>query len=233
MCVCVCVCVCRYVFAKRITLIFTIQFILLLLGASGDFHVEFQWIGATIVPGLAEPPVINDNNNNNNISNGGHNLTCKVQRSLRFNVSGRAAADYMPLPALPLEGLAEAVCCDTLYAQYSEPRWFFNRTDVDLYGAMAQAGGSPTTFYDAACGLPVYVAPRNRTMAEFMADTNEHGWPSFRPPEIVEENIVIVDGGDVYSKCGTHLGSYLPDDQGPRHCIDLVCVSGNPAKAAM
>ena len=31
------------------------------------------------------------------------------------------------------------------------------------------------------------------------------------------------------SACGTHLGTYLPDDKGPRWCIDLACVAGHRA----
>ena len=33
--------------------------------------------------------------------------------------------------------------------------------------------------------------------------------------------------GEVLSACGTHLGSYLPDAQGDRYCIDLACIAGN------
>jgi hypothetical protein len=36
--------------------------------------------------------------------------------------------------------------------------------------------------------------------------------------------------GYVTSSCGTHLGTYLPDAQGARWCIDLSCVAGNPSK---
>ena len=70
--------------------------------------------------------------------------------------------------------------------------------------------------------------------AEFQEDTDEHGWPSFRAAELVRENLagggVDDDSEVVYSRCGTHLGSYEPDDQGGRWCIDLSCVAGNPAE---
>ena len=36
-------------------------------------------------------------------------------------------------------------------------------------------------------------------------------------------------GGIVYSKCGTHLGSFAPDEKGDRYCLDLVCLSGRPS----
>ena len=54
--------------------------------------------------------------------------------------------------------------------------------------------------------------------------------PSFRPAEVVTENVVTdMTTGYVTSKCGTHLGSYLPDAQGPRWCMDLSCIAGGSA----
>jgi len=87
---------------------------------------------------------------------------------------------------------------------------------------------SPTVFFDSSCGLPVFIAPINRTFADFKADTTNHTWPSFRPGEIFLENVVInATTGDIRSKCGTHLGSLDPDARGERYCIDLSCISGN------
>ena len=40
--------------------------------------------------------------------------------------------------------------------------------------------------------LPLFRAPLNRTLAEFKADTDEHGWPSFRPAEIIAENVEFI-----------------------------------------
>ena len=39
---------------------------------------------------------------------------------------------------------------------------------------------------------------------------------------------IVWQDGYVTSACGTHLGSFLPDAEGDRWCIDLSCVSGNP-----
>ena len=56
--------------------------------------------------------------------------------------------------------------------------------------------------------------------------------PSYRTGEVFDANVITnMTTGDVQSKCGTHLGSYLPDEKCPRWCIDLSCVSGNPPKA--
>ena len=86
-----------------------------------------------------------------------------------------------------------------------------------------------TTFYDSVCGQPVFQAPMGRSFEDWVADTHEHGWPSFRAEEVVQGNIYIdnTTAMGVYSACGTYIGSFLPDDQGDRYCIDLCCISGH------
>ena len=87
-----------------------------------------------------------------------------------------------------------------------------------------------TTFYDSVCGEPLFVAPVNRTFEEWRAESVEHGWPSFRDAEVLPGALKIDKaGGIVYSKCGTHLGSFAPDEKGDRYCLDLVCLSGRPS----
>ena len=88
-----------------------------------------------------------------------------------------------------------------------------------------------TKFYDAQCGLLLFTAPVGRTFSDFQKDTNEHGWPSFRPQEIHLPSFNQTNwktGDHVYTKCGTHLGTFLPDDVSDRWCMDISCVSGNP-----
>ena len=53
--------------------------------------------------------------------------TCRrpPQSKLRYNCSHRLASDYLPFPTLPLEGLAEAICCDKQFEIYAEPMHFF------------------------------------------------------------------------------------------------------------
>jgi len=161
--------------------------------------------------------------------------TCsgKVQSNLRFNISACHAADKLPFPLAQGESLPEGICCDSAFKAYAEPRFTFSRPDVALYSAMnaTTSTDGTTTFYDSVCGIPLFVAPRGRSFEEFKADTDEHGWPSFRPAELVTGNSHIVNStGEVLSKCGTHLGSFLPDEKGARWCLDLVCLSGNPTK---
>ena len=126
------------------------------------------------------------------------------------------------------ESLAAAVCCDSRMHIFAEPRFLYAFPNVNLYSEMNSNG--TTIFYDPVCGIPLFEAPKGRTFEEFQADTDEHGWPSFRQDEVITENVEDADDdGTVSSKCGTHLGTYLPDDKGPRWCIDLSCVSGQAA----
>ena len=65
----------------------------------------------------------------------------------------------------------------------------------------------PTVYYDSNTGKPLFVAPIGRTMGEFLAESNTHGWPSFRNQEVVWENVRILKStGEVVSVDGTHLG---------------------------
>jgi len=156
-----------------------------------------------------------------------------VQDTLRYIGKPPTYVPDLPLPLAKGESLADAICCDSAFAPYAEPRWYYNTTNVDFFGKVAKAykanGNKPVTFYDSVCGIPLFNVPMNRTLAEFMAETKEHGWPSFRPAELASPDAVkILPNNYVVSKCGTHLGSNLPDAKGIRYCLDLSCVSGNP-----
>jgi len=148
-----------------------------------------------------------------------------VQPNLRYNISSFDTPAGVPVSVDPTESLATAICCDNRTKVFAEPQFLFE--EVQLFDSMNQKG--ETTFYDSVCGLPLFTVPKGRTLADFEADTTEHGWPSFRTEELHADNVVTDKDGFVYSKCGTHLGSYLPDDKGPRWCLDLSCLSGNPA----
>mmetsp|Transcript_23201 Transcript_23201/g.72597 ORF Transcript_23201/g.72597 Transcript_23201/m.72597 type:complete len:292 (-) Transcript_23201:14-889(-) len=159
--------------------------------------------------------------------------TCSgpVQSNLRYGISGRRTSAGVPVKTNKDESLAEVVCCDSRALAFAEPQFLYQAPDIALYSKL-NANGT-TTFYDSVCGVALFEAPLNRTLAEFEADTDEHGWPSFRPAEVKTEHVFFNETTTlVTSSCGTHLGTYLPDDAGPRWCVDLSCVAGEPAGAA-
>lgn len=146
-----------------------------------------------------------------------------MQPALQYGISGRTTPT-IPVAVDADETLATAVCCDSRTKVFAEPQFLFQAPDIDLFSKI----NGTTTFYDSVCGLPLFTAPKGRTLQEFKDDTVEHGWPSFRPAELIAENVLTNQStGFVYSKCGTHLGSYLPDDKGARWCLDLSCIAGN------
>jgi len=119
---------------------------------------------------------------------------------------------------------ASHICChNTYYAEYSG-YWETTSLRSDL--------GSPTIFYDSVCSVPLFRAPVGRSAEEFLRESQSHGWPSFRPSEMFKENVIIHQGGRLESVCGTHLGHNLPDAQGDRFCVDLVCIAGQPPSSS-
>jgi len=122
---------------------------------------------------------------------------------------------------------SERICCHN--HRYAEYAGYLNSPEVDLFSRLDP--GSETVWYDSVCGIPLFVAPRGRTFEEFREESLKHGWPSFRPEELVSENVIIHPGGRMESKCLTHLGHNLPEGGVDRYCIDLVCVAGSPLAA--
>merc|ERR1711935_740748 len=68
------------------------------------------------------------------------------------------------------------------------------------------------------------------TTTEFMRESTDHGWPSFRDEEVVWDNVRSLRNGETVTLDGIHLGHNLPDGSGNRYCINLVSVAGQPPK---
>ena len=87
-----------------------------------------------------------------------------------------------------------------------------------------------TKFYDSVTGNLLFTAPIGRTVQEFVAESKEHGWPSFRDEEVNWEYVRCLEGfeEECVSKTGTHLGHNIPDEKGNRYCINLVSIAGRP-----
>jgi len=132
-----------------------------------------------------------------------------VQESLRYDVSNK---------------LADRI---TNYnRRFAELGGYFTGTTFE---DEIRAAKGPVTFYDANSGKPLFVAPINRSVDEFIDESKVHGWPSFRDEEVVWDNVrVLRSSGETVSVDGTHLGHNLPDRRGNRYCINLVSVAGNP-----
>ena len=112
------------------------------------------------------------------------------------------------------------------YAEYSG---YFVKETTFLTDESAASG--EIKFYDSNTGKHLFTAPRGRTWAEFVAESKNHGWPSFRDAEVIWDDVRILDNGEAVSAAGTHLGHNLPDAAGNRYCINLVSVAGAPATA--
>lgn len=108
-----------------------------------------------------------------------------------------------------------AVMSETL----SQPAAFF--LSFSLFGSMC-----------SVTGKALFIAPINRSPEQFIAESEKHGWPSFRDNEVVWENVrVLKSSGETVSIDGTHLGHNLPDRTGNRYCINLVSVAGKALSA--
>ena len=84
-----------------------------------------------------------------------------------------------------------------------------------------------TTYYDSITGKSLFKAPIGRSISELLVESEAHGWPSFRDQEVDWTNVRVLPNGEVISVDGTHLGHNLPDKNGNRYCINLVCIAGN------
>lgn len=96
----------------------------------------------------------------------------------------------------------------------------------------AKKKNTTITFYDSNTGEPLFEAPKGRSMQDFLNESRQHGWLSFRDEEVNWEHVRCLKGGEAVSLAGTHLGHNLPDPNGNRYCINLVSVAGRPSTAA-
>eukprot|EP00658_Telonema_sp_P-2_P039347 TRINITY_DN28159_c0_g1_i2.p1 TRINITY_DN28159_c0_g1~~TRINITY_DN28159_c0_g1_i2.p1 ORF type:complete len:240 (-),score=48.31 TRINITY_DN28159_c0_g1_i2:287-1006(-) len=115
---------------------------------------------------------------------------------------------------------ADRICCfNRHYAEYSG---YWQSTAF----LSTEANSGQITFYDTISRKPLFIAPRGRSFEDFVAESQGHGWPSFRDQELVTENVRVLPNGETVSVDGTHLGHNLPDSKGNRYCINLVSVAG-------
>jgi len=123
---------------------------------------------------------------------------------------------------------ADRIC--NFNRHYAEHSGYFVTRNEFMNEANGTPEGSEMTFYDSNTGKPLFMAPRNRTMEDFILESRSHGWPSFRDAEVNWEYVRVLPNGETVSVDGTHLGHNLPDRKGSRYCINLVSVAGRPAE---
>jgi len=121
--------------------------------------------------------------------------------------------------------LADKIC--NYNRHFAEMGGYFQSTEFETI--VRNNGNDPVTFYDSVTGKPLFVAPINRSVDDFIEESKVHGWPSFRDNEVVWENVRVLKGsGETVALDGTHLGHNLPDRSGNRYCINLVSIAGKP-----
>ena len=91
-----------------------------------------------------------------------------VQEDLRYGVSRK---------------LADKIC--SFNRVFAEMGGYFQGSstfETDVRNIVASTNG-PVTFYDSVSGKPLFKAPINRSVDDFIAESKVHGWPSFRDEE--------------------------------------------------
>lgn len=124
--------------------------------------------------------------------------------------------------------VADRICnYNRHYAEYSG--YWETTTFLSDPSTQDASEEKPVTFYDSNTGKALFTAPVGRSWREFLIESRYHGWPSFRDAEVHWETVRMLPNGETVSIDGTHLGHNLPDRSGPRYCINLVSIAGNPS----
>jgi peptide methionine sulfoxide reductase MsrB len=128
----------------------------------------------------------------------------EVQENLRFGVDRK---------------IADTIC--NFNRHYAERSGYAFSTQW-----LKEEGIEDLVYYDSNDGKPLFHAPKQRSLEQFVEESRDHGWPSFRDEEVVWENVRCLPDGECVSLAGTHLGHNIPDKKGNRYCINLVSIAG-------
>ena len=120
---------------------------------------------------------------------------------------------------------ADKIC--SFNRHYAEHSGYSFTAKINWEKTITEHGGE-ITYYDSVTEKPLFIAPRGRTVQEFIKESKAHGWPSLRDEEVVWDTVRCLPNGEAITVDGTHLGHNLPDNKGNRYCINLVCMAGNP-----
>lgn len=62
-------------------------------------------------------------------------------------------------------------------------------------------------FYDSNTGKLLFTAPIDRSWEDWIQESKNHGWPSFRDNEVNWDFVRVLPNGETVSVDGTHLVS--------------------------
>lgn len=88
-------------------------------------------------------------------------------------------------------------------------------------------------FYDSVSGQPLFLVPAigiHRTFEEFLEESLEHGFLSFRDYETNWDRVRCLESGALVSTDGTRLGYHSPDGMGNKYLVNILAVCGRPIK---
>ena len=98
---------------------------------------------------------------------------------------------------------------------------------------LADTKNSSANYYDTYNGKHVFTSPVGRSYEEFIKESRQLGYLSFRDDEVNWDNVrVVLWTADVVTTDGAPLGkmSIDPNDKN-RYTINLSAISGNPKSA--
>lgn len=123
--------------------------------------------------------------------------------------------------------LAERIC--NYNRRYAEHAGYFESTGfIREIEALQGTSREQIAFFDSNAPHHLLFAiggEAGRPWAQFLQESIDHGWSSFRDSDVVWEHVRVLPDGEVVSTVGTHLGHNLPDLTGNRFCINLVSVA--------
>jgi len=119
--------------------------------------------------------------------------------------------------------LADEICCYN--RDYAESKGYWKKTSSFLTDTQTNRdNGETINFFDSVQGILAFYAPVGRTWDDWVTESTNHGWPSFRDDEVNWDYVRCLDDGETVTLDGIHLGHNLPDDDGNRYCINLVSI---------
>jgi hypothetical protein len=95
---------------------------------------------------------------------------------------------------------ADRIC--NFNRHYAEHGGYWTSTDFVKFAQAVPESEYPIKFYDSVTGALLFMAPVDRTMKNFLEESQKHGWPSFRDNETNWENVRCLKNGESISLTG-------------------------------